>query len=187
MGKVFKILLIPIISAAVTVVADTDDDEVFAAKEAYRQEKVHDALNTVKENQLLNILYLTPEEEDDFLDIYRKLEDLRLKYRKEKIEIIGRLQEDLAVGDIAAVAGTLDTLEENDDEGANDAKNLRSEMRALLRDEQYGKFVVFEVNFEKKLMRLVMDNRPAELEEAYTEGILPAGAGEAPAGEAADK
>lgn len=186
MHKVYKILSIFIMLVAATVVADTEDEEVFAAKEAYRQEQVHDALNTVKENQLLNILYLTPEEEDEFLDIYRKLEDMRLKYRKEKIEIIGGLQEDLAVGDIAAVAGMLNNLEANDDAGANDVKNLRSEMRSLLQDEQYGKFVVFEANFEKKLMRLVIDNRPAELNEAYEEGNLPAGAG-TPACEAADK
>ena len=186
MLKVYKILLISTILAAATVVADTDGEVALTAKEAYRQERVYDALNTVKENQLLNILYLTPEEEDEFLDIYRKLEDMRLKYRKEKIEIIGGLQEDLAVGDIGAVASMLDSLEANDDAGANDAKNLRSEMRSLLLDEQYGKFVVFEVNFEKKLMRLVMDNRPAGLNEAYEEGNLPVGAG-APAGEASDK
>jgi hypothetical protein len=186
MLKVYKILIISTMLVAATVVADTDDEDAFTAKEAYRQEQVHDALNTVKENQLLNILYLTPEEEDEFLDIYRKLEDMRLEYRKEKIEIIGRLQENLAVGDIAAVAGMLDSLEAKDDAGANDSKNLRSEMRTLLQDEQYGKFIVFEANFEKKLMRLVMDNRPAELEEAYKEGDHPAGAG-APASEAAEE
>jgi hypothetical protein len=185
MEKVYKVILVSIMLAAATVVADTEDEEVFTTKEAYRQEQVHDALNTVKENQLLDILYLTPEEEGEFLDIYRKLEDIRLDYRKKKIEIIGRLQEGLAEGDIAAVAGTLDSLEANDDAGADDAKNLRSEMRNLLQDEQYGKFVVFEANFEKKLMRLVMDNRPAELEEAYEEGDFPAGG--APAGEAAER
>jgi|GEM_PF-2032563 len=185
MQKVYKIILVSVMVAAATVVADTEDEEVFAAKEAYRQEQVHDALNSVKENQLLDILYLTPEEEGQFLDIYRKLEDLRLKYRKEKIEIIGELQENLGDGDIAAVAGTLDNLEANDDAGTNDAKSLRSEMRNLLQDEQYGKFVVFEANFEKKLMRLVMDNRPAELEEACEEGEFPAGG--APAGEAAER
>jgi hypothetical protein len=185
MQKVYRIILVSIMLAAATVVADTEEEEVFAAKEAYRQEQVHDALNTVKENELLDILYLTPDEEGQFLDIYRKLEDLRLKYRKEKIEIIGELQDNLADGDIAAVASTLDNLEANNDAGTDNAKNLRSEMRNLLQDEQYGKFVVFEANFEKKLMRLVMDNRPAELEETYEEGALPAGG--APAGEAADK
>lgn len=184
MRKVYKIILISVMLVAATVVADTDDEEVYAAKEAYRQEQVHDALNTVKENQLLDILYLTPDEEGEFLDIYRELEDLRLEYRKEKIAIIDELQENLAVGDIAAVAGTLNTLEENDDAGASDVKNLRSEMRELLQDEQYGKFIVFEANFEKKLMRLVMDNRPGELEEVYEEGGFPAGG--APASEAAN-
>jgi Spy/CpxP family protein refolding chaperone len=186
MSKVYKTLLMFMVAAAVTVVADTDEEEAFAVEEVYRQEQVHDVLNTVKEDQLLDILFLTPEEEDQFLDIYRELEDMRLEYRKEKIGLISRLQKDLAAGDIAAVADLLDTLEANADEATTDVKNLRADMRGLLADEQYAKFVVFEANFEKKLMRLVMENRPAVLKKAYEEGESPAGAG-APATEAADK
>lgn len=186
MPKVYKLLLLLVVGVTVTVVADTEEEETFTEKEALRQEQVHDALNTVKENQLLNILYLTSEEEDEFLGIYRKLEDMRLKYRKEKIEIIGELQEELAAGNIASVAAVLNNLESNDDAAVAGLKNLRSEMRALLRDEQYAKFVVFETNFEKKLMRLVMENRPTELGDVYEEGKLPLGSS-APASEAEEK
>lgn len=186
MQRVYKLLLLLVVGITVTVVADTEEEKTYTEKEALRQEQVHDALNTVKEDQLLSILYLTPEEENEFLGIYRKLEDMRLKYRKEKIEIIGELQEELAAGDIASVATILNDLESNEDAAETSLKNLRSEMRALLRDEQYAKFVVFETNFEKKLMRLVMENRAMEPEKAFDEGTSTVGAG-APASEATEK
>jgi hypothetical protein len=186
MPRVYKLLLLLVVGITATVVADTEEEKAFTEKEALRQEQVHDALNTVKEDQLLSILYLTPEEENEFLGIYHKLEDMRIKYRKEKIEIIGELQEKLAAGDIASVAVVLNNLESNEDAAEAGLKSLRSEMRALLRDEQYAKFVVFETNFEKKLMRLVMENRAIEPEEAFDEGKPFLGAG-APAGEATEK
>jgi hypothetical protein len=186
MSRVYKLLLLLVVGITVTVVADTEEEKGFTEKEALRQEQVHDALNTVKEDQLLSILYLTPEEENEFLGIYHKLEDMRLKYRKEKIEIIGELQEELAAGDIASVAVVLNNLESNEDAAEAGLKNLRSEMRALLRDEQYAKFVVFETNFEKKLMRLVMENRAIEPEKAFDEGTPALGVG-APAGETTEK
>lgn len=187
MPKVYKILLIITVSFTIVVLADNEDEEAFPENEVFRQEQVHYILNTVKETQLLNILYLTPEEEEQFLDAYRKLEDMRIKYRKEKIEIMGELQKDLAAGDVWAVSASLDSLEANDGNVAADIKNLRTQIRGLLQDEQYAKFVLFETNFEKKLRRLVMENRPADLKNAYLEGELPAGGADPPSTETTDR
>lgn len=176
MPKVYlRLSVITLVFAALTV-AETEDDKDSSKYDALRQAQVHEALNAVKENQLLDILLLTEDEEEEFLDAYRELEGIRLEHRKDRIEILGELQKDLSRADVAAVSKLLDDLEGNDEAAETDAKNLRARMRALLQDEQYAKFVLFEANFEKKLLRLVMENRPDDLKKGYIGSGFPGGA-----------
>jgi hypothetical protein len=123
-------------------------------------EAVRAAINELKQKKVVDVLELEDGEEQTFLGVYNRWEEVRWRYRERRDALMEELR--LAVvGDGAGppLGEILDDVDAVDAESRGSEERLRAEFRALLSDEQYAKLLLFEHNFNRKLRRLVQEQQ----------------------------
>jgi hypothetical protein len=124
------------------------------------RDAVRDAINEIKQKKVVDVLELADDEEQTFLDVYNRWEEIRWTYRERRDVLMEELR--------AAFAGTddgrplpevLDDVDAVDAESRGSEDRLRNEFRILLSEEQYAKLLLFEYSFNRNLRRLVQERQ----------------------------
>jgi len=124
------------------------------------REAVRDAINEIKQKKVVDVLELADDEEQTFLDVYNRWEEVRWSYRERR----DTLMEELRAALIGTAAGrplpeVLDDVDAVDAESRGSEDRLRTEFRMLLSEEQYAKLLLFEHSFNRNLRRLVQERQ----------------------------
>lgn len=120
-------------------------------------EEVRAAINEIKEDKLADVLNLPSDDTGGFMELYTQWEEVRWSYKERRAALLAELQAGLT-GDLdrsRSVKAILDDIDTTDAEARASEEDLREEFRTLLNDEQYGKLLLFEFNFNKNLRRLI--------------------------------
>ena len=123
-------------------------------------EEVRAAINEIKEDKLADVLALPSDESVEFMELYTQWEEVRWSYKERRAALLAELQAGMT-GDLdrsRSMKTILDDIDTTDAEARASEGDLRKEFRALLNDEQYGKLLLFENNFNKSLRRLLQQN-----------------------------
>lgn len=124
------------------------------------RDAVRDAINEIKQKKVVDVLELADDEEQTFLDVYNRWEEVRWTYRERRDVLMEELR--------AAFTGTedgrplpdvLDDVDAVDAESRGSEDRLRDEFRMLLSEEQYAKLLLFEYSFNRNLRRLVQERQ----------------------------
>lgn len=130
------------------------------AEEPPDRDAVRDAINELKQKKVVDVLELADDEEQTFLDVYNRWEEVRWTYRERRDVLMEELR--------AAFTGTdagrplpevLDDVDAVDAESRGSEGRLRNEFRILLSEEQYAKLLLFEYSFNRNLRRLVQERQ----------------------------
>jgi len=123
-------------------------------------EAVRAAINEIKQKNVVDVLDLENGEEQTFLGVYNRWEEVRWRYRERRDALMEELRSALTGGGAGRPPGEiLDDVDAVDAESRGSEERLRAEFRALLSDEQCAKLLLFEHNFNRKLRRLVQEQQ----------------------------
>jgi len=123
-------------------------------------EAVRAAINEIKQKKVVDVLELEGGEEQTFLGVYNRWEEVRWRYRERRDALMEELRLALAGGGAGRMLGEiLDDVDAVDAESRGSEERLRAEFRTLLSDDQYAKLLLFEHNFNRKLRRLVQEQQ----------------------------
>lgn len=126
------------------------------------REAVRAAINEIKQKKVVDVLELEDGEEETFLGVYNRWEEVRWRYRERRDALMEEVRLVMAGIDGRPLAEILDDVDAVDAESRGSEDRLRSEFRSLLSEEQYAKLLLFEHNFNRTLRRLVQEQqRPA--------------------------
>jgi hypothetical protein len=124
------------------------------------RDAVRAAINEIKQKTVVGVLALEEEEEEAFLAVYNRWEEVRWRYRERRAALMEELQFALTGGGTGrTVTEILDDVDAVDAESRGSEERLRAEFRSLLSEEQYAKLLVFEHNFNLKLRHLVQERQ----------------------------
>jgi hypothetical protein len=152
-----------IITLAVVAGVTFVGNPAFARGKNAASEEVRAAINEIKENKLADVLDLPTDETVEFMELYTQWEEVRWSYKERRSALLAELQS-ILTGDAdraRSLKGVLDDVDTTDAEARASEEDLRKEFRALLNDEQYGKLLLFENNFNKSLRRLIQEQNMA--------------------------
>ena len=142
---------------------------VFLAAAAYAQqppedapperEAVRAAINEIKQKKVVDVLELEDGEEETFLGVYNRWEEVRWRYRERRDALMEEVRLEMAGLDGRPLPEILDDVDAVDAESRGSEDRLRSEFRSLLSEEQYAKLLLFEHNFNRTLRRMVQEQQ----------------------------
>jgi hypothetical protein len=142
---------------------------VFLAAASYAQqppedapperEAVRAAINEIKQKKVVDVLELEDGEEETFLGVYNRWEEVRWRYRERRDALMEEVRLVIAGIDGRPLPEILDDVDAVDAESRGSEDRLRSEFRSLLSEEQYAKLLLFEHNFNRTLRRLVQEQQ----------------------------
>jgi len=124
------------------------------------RDAVRDAINEIKQKKVVDVLELADAEEQTFLDVYNRWEEVRWSYRERRDALMEELR--AALGETAPgrpLPEVLDDVDAVDAESRGSEDRLRNEFRMLLSEEQYAKLLLFEYSFNRNLRRLVQERQ----------------------------
>ncbi len=134
------------------------------------REAVRAAINAIKQEKVVDVLELEDGEEETFLGVYNRWEEVRWRYRERRDALMEEVRSAMAGFAGRPLAEILDDVDAVDAESRGSEDRLRSEFRSLLSEEQYAKLLLFEHNFNRTLRRLVQEQqRPAPPGSAASE------------------
>jgi hypothetical protein len=142
------------------------------SEDSSEREAVRDAINELKQQKVVDVLDLAAEEEEVFLDVYNRWEEVRWTYRERREALMEELRGALPEKDTGRpLPEVLDDVDAVDAESRGTEDRLRTEFRTLLSEEQYAKLLLFEYSFNRNLRRLVQERQlqTPPLEAAPTE------------------
>jgi len=151
--RIGNIALIAVFAVLLPVLSSAADYDFPQAKEkAELQEK----LNVVKTIEVTDALELTLEEESEFVELYEELEQVRWGNHLRQMLMLQELRKELADGDEAGVTDVLEEIERDGAETYFDEVKLRTRIRCVIGDEEYAKLMLFETNFNRKVLDIIM-------------------------------
>lgn len=145
-----RTLAIPILAAAISVSAGLAADE---------EERVRDALNQLKQNQLITVLELPDDDEATFLALYNHWDEVRWEFKRQRDELITELRAKVLRGEGRDLNAILADIDATDAASREKEAELRAQFRQILTDIQYAKLLIFEDSFSKNLRRLVQERQ----------------------------
>jgi hypothetical protein len=124
------------------------------------RDAVRDAINEIKQKKVVDVLELADDEEQTFLDVYNRWEEVRWTYRERRDVLMEELRAAFtATDDSRPLPDVLDDVDAVDAESRGSEDRLRNEFRTLLSEEQYAKLLLFEDSFNRNLRRLVQERQ----------------------------
>ncbi|HUV86338.1 MAG TPA: hypothetical protein VMX79_04430 [bacterium] len=123
------------------------------------REAVRAAINEIKQKNVVDVLELEDGEEETFLGVYNRWEEVRWRYRERRGALMEELRLAIAGSDARPVAEILDDVDAVDAESRGSEDRLRAEFRSLLSDDQYARLLLFEHNFNRTLRRFVQEQQ----------------------------
>lgn len=134
-------------------------------------EAVRAAVNELKQKKVVDLLALEDGDEEAFLGVYNRWEEIRWAYRERRNLLLEELRAALTEApDSRPLAEILDDVDAVDAESRGSEDRLRKEFRQLLSEEQYAKLLLFEYSFNLRLRRLVQEQQ----REAPAHAVEPA-------------
>jgi hypothetical protein len=154
-----RILLLLAFGAAVAAggsLAGAEDQ----SKDNVDLEAVRAAVNELKQKKVVDLLALENGEEEAFLGVYNRWEEVRWAYRERRNVLVEELRAALTeTPDSRPLGKILDDVDAVDAESRGSEDRLRKEFRQLLSEEQYAKLLLFEHGFNLRLRRLVQEQQ----------------------------
>jgi len=150
---VFTLILSASLAAGPTGAQQTPEDQT-------EREAVRDAINELKQEKVVDVLELGDDEEQNFLDVYNRWEEVRWTYRERRDALMEELRSALVeTDDLRPLPEVLDDVDAVDAESRGSEDRLRDEFRMILSEEQYAKLLLFEYSFNRNLRRLVQERQ----------------------------
>jgi hypothetical protein len=121
---------------------------------------VRAAINELKQKKVVDVLELSDDAEEDFLDVYNRWEEVRWRYRERRQALMEELRTAMVnQSGVRSLSEILDDVDAVDAESRGSEERLRAEFRFLLSPEQYAKLLLFEHQFNRNLRRLVQERQ----------------------------
>jgi hypothetical protein len=151
------ILLATCLAATLAAPARAQDAE---DEDQTNVDDVRAAINELKQKKVVDVLDLTADAEEDFLDVYNRWEEVRWRYRERRQSLMEELRTAMVdQSDARPLPEILDDVDAVDAESRGSEERLRGEFRFLLSPEQYARLLLFEHQFNRNLRRLVQERQ----------------------------